>query len=77
MRTKYVGWMRWHYVTGAVFGVLTLTWVFSGWLSMDPIEYRAGSTGARIPQALGGAPNLERFRPLMPPAGARHSRVVR
>src|SRR5580765_260001 len=65
MRTKYVGWMRWHYVTGAVFGVLTLTWVFSGWLSMDPIEYtERGSTGARIPQALGGAPNLERFLPL-------------
>jgi hypothetical protein len=62
MRTKYVGWMRWHYVTGALFGVLTLTWVFSGWLSMDPIEYtERGSTGARIPQALGGAPNLERF----------------
>ena len=62
MRTKYVGWMRWHYVTGAVFGVLTLTWVFSGWLSMDPIEYtERGSTGARIPQALGGAPSLGRF----------------
>jgi hypothetical protein len=62
MRTKYVGWMRWHYVTGVVFGVLTLTWVFSGWLSMDPIEYtERGSTGARIPQALAGTPNLERF----------------
>ncbi|PYS12378.1 MAG: hypothetical protein DMG15_14475 [Acidobacteria bacterium] len=25
--TRYSGLMRWHYVTGAVFGVLTLTWV--------------------------------------------------
>jgi hypothetical protein len=63
MRTRYVGWMRWHYVTGAVFGVLTLTWVFSGWLSMDPIEWTGqGSTGARIPQALSGGPaTIDRF----------------
>src|SRR5262245_6970690 len=26
----YSGWMRWHYITGVVFGILTLTWVFSG-----------------------------------------------
>lgn len=32
----YTGWMRWHYITGVVFGVLTLTWVFSGLLSMEP-----------------------------------------
>jgi hypothetical protein len=32
----YSGWMRWHYVTGLVFGVLTLTWAFSGLLSMEP-----------------------------------------
>jgi hypothetical protein len=28
--------MRWHYGLGLVFGVLTLTWVFSGLLSMEP-----------------------------------------
>jgi hypothetical protein len=28
--------IRWHYVTGAVFGLVTLTWVFSGWMSMNP-----------------------------------------
>src|SRR6185436_15634510 len=32
----YSGWMRWHYLTGIVFGVLTLTWAFSGLLSMEP-----------------------------------------
>jgi uncharacterized iron-regulated membrane protein len=32
----YAGWMRWHYMTGLVFGVLTLTWAFSGLLSMEP-----------------------------------------
>lgn len=32
----YTGWMKWHHVTGLVFGIFTLTFVFSGWLSMEP-----------------------------------------
>lgn len=32
----YRGLMRWHYFAGAIFGVFTLTWVFSGLLSMNP-----------------------------------------
>ena len=32
----YAGWLRWHYITGIIFGVFTLTWVFSGFLSMEP-----------------------------------------
>jgi len=35
----YSGWMRWHYITGVVFGVFTLTWAFSGLLSMEPFEW--------------------------------------
>lgn len=35
----YTGWMRWHYIAGLVFGVFTLTWVFSGMLSMEPFEW--------------------------------------
>src|SRR5262245_13103865 len=33
---RYSGWMRWHYITGLVFGVVTLTFAFSGLLSMEP-----------------------------------------
>ena len=33
---RYSGLMRWHYMTGLVFGVLTFTWAFSGLLSMEP-----------------------------------------
>ena len=40
----YQGWMRWHYILGVVFGVFTLTWVFSGLLSMEPYTW----TNARI-----------------------------
>jgi PepSY-associated transmembrane protein len=38
-RQKYVGAMKWHYVTGLVFGVFTATWAFSGLLSMEPFEW--------------------------------------
>jgi hypothetical protein len=39
MRQKYTGAMKWHYVTGLVFGVFTATWAFSGLLSMEPFEW--------------------------------------
>jgi len=38
-RQKYIGAMKWHYVTGLVFGVFTATWAFSGLLSMEPFEW--------------------------------------
>ena len=34
--TPYVGWLRWHHYAGLIFGVITLTWLFSGMLSMEP-----------------------------------------
>jgi hypothetical protein len=35
----YSGMMKWHYAFGLFFGVLTLTWVFSGLLSMEPWDW--------------------------------------
>jgi len=35
-RTPYAGLMKWHHVAGLVFGLTTITWIFSGLLSMDP-----------------------------------------
>lgn len=32
----YKGLMRWHYFSGIIFGIVTITWVFSGLLSMNP-----------------------------------------
>jgi hypothetical protein len=32
----YRGLMRWHHITGLAFGVTAVTWVLSGWLSMNP-----------------------------------------
>ncbi|MCG6204699.1 PepSY domain-containing protein [Rhodopseudomonas sp. HC1] len=40
--TPYRGWMAWHHVVGLVAGVVVLTWMFSGWLSMNPFGLFAG-----------------------------------
>jgi len=58
----YSGWMRWHYIAGAVFGVFTLTWAFSGLLSMEPFEW-TDAPGVAVPRDVftGGLINLSRF----------------
>lgn len=42
--SPYAGWMAWHHYAGLLFGVVSLTWVFSGLLSMDPWDWHP-STG--------------------------------
>ena len=61
-RVPYSGWMRWHYLTGVVFGFVTLTWVFSGLLSMEPYGWTS-ARGLEVPRdALsGGGLELARF----------------
>ncbi|MEO8256270.1 MAG: PepSY domain-containing protein [Acidobacteriota bacterium] len=58
----YSGWMRWHYITGVIFGVFTLTWAFSGLLSMEPFGW-ATNPGLQIPRDAftGGNVELARF----------------
>jgi uncharacterized iron-regulated membrane protein len=52
----YAGWMRWHYVTGIVFGLFTATWAFSGMLSMEPFEW-TNQRGVEVRQQdLAGGP---------------------
>jgi hypothetical protein len=59
----YAGWLRWHYITGMIFGVFTLTWVFSGFLSMEPWFWASdGGLGAGVAESLQGASlDLSRF----------------
>jgi hypothetical protein len=45
--TPYRGWMAWHHVTGFFAGVFVLTWMFSGWLSLNPGEFFAGRGPSR------------------------------
>jgi hypothetical protein len=61
----YAGWMRWHYITGAIFGVFTLTWAFSGLLSMEPFAW-TNAIGLDLPRDVftGGSPDLAKFAAL-------------
>ncbi len=61
----YRGVMRWHYQTGALFGLATLGWMFSGLLSMEPWAWTRAS-GLALPRDLlqGGAVDLDRFTEL-------------
>ncbi|WP_085981035.1 PepSY domain-containing protein [Rhodopseudomonas sp. B29] len=35
--TPYRGWMAWHHIAGLIGGVAVVTWMLSGWLSLDPL----------------------------------------
>ncbi len=58
----YAGWMRWHYITGVIFGIFTLTWVFSGLMSMEPFDWTRRE-GLELDSDLlsGGPPQLSAF----------------
>ncbi len=38
-RSPYRGWQAWHHWLGLSLGTLTLTWLFSGWLSVTPFGW--------------------------------------
>ena len=59
----YVGLMRWHYITGAIFGLFTVTWLFSGMMSLEPFEWASGGgSGRGMRSALaGGELDVARF----------------
>jgi hypothetical protein len=48
--TPFRGWAAWHHVAGVIGGLFLLTWIFSGWLSMDP------------PGPWSSAPDIQRIR---------------
>ena len=55
--SPYVGMLKWHHYTGLVFGAFTLTWVFSGLLSMDPWDWSPSTAPTRAQRdALSGGP---------------------
>jgi uncharacterized iron-regulated membrane protein len=72
----YRGWMRWHYLSGVVFGVFTLTWVFSGLLSMEPFAWtQSEGLELRGDAFTGGPLEIDRFAALG--VGARIEREGR
>ena len=63
LASPFRGWWYWHHIAGLVFGVLTLTWVFSGLLTMNPWGLLEGSgAGARLRAQLAGQPAVAEVR---------------
>lgn len=60
-RSPYAGWMKWHHYAGLIFGVVTLTWTYSGLLSMEPF-------GWFEPIGRGGRPRVQAAEPDSPAA---------
>jgi len=59
-RSPYKGWQAWHHWLGLSLGTLTLTWLFSGWLSVTPFGWLSSpGITAQDRLALAGGP-LER-----------------
>ncbi len=57
LASPFRGWWYWHHITGLVFGLITLTWVFSGLLTMNPWGWlEGGESSARLRPALQGSP---------------------
>jgi uncharacterized iron-regulated membrane protein len=43
--SPYRGWFYWHHVAGLVFGLVAITWAFSGMVSMNPWGFLEGRRG--------------------------------
>jgi hypothetical protein len=55
--SPYAGMMKWHHYAGLFFGLVTLTWVFSGLLSMEPWDWVPGTAPSPAQRdALSGGP---------------------
>ncbi len=59
--SPYTGWMKWHHYAGLIFGVITLTWTFSGLLSMGPFPLLSseGVTADQWRAVVGAPPALD------------------
>ena len=45
--SPYAGLMWWHHYAGLVFGAITFTWIFSGLLSMTPLDWAPSTSPTR------------------------------
>lgn len=45
--SPYHGWKLWHHWAGIVGGIFLLTWILSGWLSVNPNQWLSGSSISR------------------------------
>ncbi|MDP1612504.1 MAG: PepSY domain-containing protein [Sulfuritalea sp.] len=62
-------WMRWHHISGLIFGVVTLTWVLSGMLSLNPWKIFESAAPKLNQRAFAGV-GLDRARFVLSPREA-------
>ncbi len=77
--TPYRGWMAWHHIAGLIGGVFVLTWMFSGWLSLNPGGYfgaRGPTQEMAVRYAGHDAPRIAAAFQSLPPSGAVEARFV-
>ncbi|MGH8255538.1 MAG: PepSY domain-containing protein, partial [Steroidobacteraceae bacterium] len=52
--SPYRGFQWWHHIAVLIFGLFTLTWIFSGFTSMNPWGWMEGSSAAAVLRRLSG-----------------------
>lgn len=57
--SPYRGWMKWHHIAGLAGGLFVVTWIFSGWLSVNPFHWfaRTDFTPTQLTSFAGWTPN--------------------
>lgn len=69
--SPFRGWWYWHHMFGLVFGVLTLTWVFSGLMTMNPWGLLEGRGDGEFDERLAGAATWGDAKRFLEFAGSR------
>jgi PepSY-associated TM region len=70
--SPYRGWLYWHHVAGLLFGLATLAWVLSGFVSMNPWGFLEQRLDTEAQRRLEG--RTPRWSDLRASLGAIHSR---
>jgi hypothetical protein len=71
LASPFRGWWYWHHVLGLVFGVLALTWVFSGLMTMNPWGLLESDGGGAILSTLRGESTTGELRRFLESAPER------
>ncbi|KWV53325.1 peptidase, partial [Bradyrhizobium macuxiense] len=77
--SPYRGWMAWHHIAGLIGGIFVFTWMFSGWLSLNPGDAFSGRGMTRdIAVRYSGhdAPDIVAAFQSTPPTPAAEARFV-
>ena len=75
--SPYSGWQKWHHLLGLACMTFVLTWIFSGWLSMDHGRlFSTGKLSAAEAAAIADAPAWEGLPPQLAQSISADAREV-